>query len=199
MIAAHCVTLTGCVHSDRYVCVCMRCSGESYAGKYVPAFSYAIHEANAAHKAHLASLESSEHAHASSRHHIAQKHQAHQRAHAHAPHLRHSSRSPAPHGVPNGLTINLAGLSIGDGMMDPPTQVPGYGKYLYGLSLIDESQRDYMTAQEAKISDLMNQQQWVPAFRLFDPLMMGDEVSATQRKRARGWRCSACTVELRSQ
>lgn len=147
-------------------------------GKYVPAMSYAIHQANQAHKAHLA-LESTEHRH------IPSRHQQHQRKHAHAPHLKHSSRSAVPHGVPNGMPINLAGLSIGDGMMDPLTQVPGYGQYLFGLSLIDESQRDYMTAQEAKIVDLMNQQQWVPAFQLFDPLMMGDEVSRAFGLRAR--------------
>ena len=98
------------------------------SGKYVPAFSMAVHEAN------LAGVD-----------------------------------------LPNGQPIPLVGLSIGDGMMDPRSQVPGYGSLLFGLSLIDEKQRDYMTSVEKEIIALVDQQRWVEAFRLFDPLMMSDE------------------------
>ena len=77
--------------------------------------------------------------------------------------------------LPNGRPIPLVGLSIGDGMMDPRSQVPGYGSLLFGLSLIDEKQRDYMTSVEKDIIALVDQQRWIDAFRLFDPLMMSDE------------------------
>lgn len=130
-------------------------TGESYAGKYVPAFSYAIHQANAAHAAYIASSPLED-----GFVHVAGQ---------------HCSRSAAPFNLPNGQPFPLAGLSIGDGMMDPITQVPGYGDYLYGLSLIDQEQRDYMTEVENKIVGLIQQEQWIPAFRIFDPLMMSDE------------------------
>lgn len=77
-------------------------------------------------------------------------------------------------GLPNGRPFPLVGLSIGDGMMDPRSQVPGYGSLLFGLSLIDEKQRDYMTSVEKEIIALVDQQRWIDAFRLFDPLMMSD-------------------------
>ena len=51
---------------------------------------------------------------------------------------------------------------------------PGYGDLLFGLSLIDMAQRDYMVSVEAQIVSLIQQQQWAAAFELFDPLLMGD-------------------------
>jgi len=78
-------------------------------------------------------------------------------------------------GLPNGRPFPLAGLAIGDGMMDPRTQLPGYGSLLFGLSLIDEKQRDYMSDVERQIIALVDQERWIEAFRLFDPLMMSDE------------------------
>lgn len=60
-------------------------------------------------------------------------------------------------------------------MVDPLTQVPGYGDLLFGLSLIDSDQRAYMTKVENSIVDMINAEEWLQAFNTFDPLMMGDE------------------------
>lgn len=134
-----------------YIC------GESYAGKYVPAFSYAIHTANQEHKKYAA-------AHPSRMHHARKHHKD----------AKHSPRSPAPHNLPNAIQIPLTGISIGDGMIDPLTQVPGYGQLLFGLSLIDMAQRDYMVGVENSIVQMIQNEQWLEAFETFDPLMMGD-------------------------
>jgi vitellogenic carboxypeptidase-like protein len=134
-----------------YIC------GESYAGKYIPAFAYAIHQANAAHKEYVAA-----HPHYHPKKHASKQQQ-------------HTFKSAAPYNVPNGIAIPLAGISIGDGMMDPVTQVPGYGSLLFGLSLIDEDQRAYMEGVENNIVSLIQDEQYLLAFQQFDPLMMGDE------------------------
>jgi len=70
--------------------------------------------------------------------------------------------------------INLKGISIGDGMMDPVTQIPGYGDLAYSLSLADENQRAVIQNYEKKIVAHINIGQFIPAFRLFDELMNGD-------------------------
>ena len=84
--------------------------------------------------------------------------------------------------MPNGIPIPLEGISIGDGMMDPITQIPGYGALLFGLSLIDADQKAYMEKVEAQIVDCAQNERWLEGFRLFDPLMMGDEVRYTVRE-----------------
>lgn len=71
-----------------YIC------GESYAGKYVPALATVVHQANLAHDRFVAD------------------HPHYQPAKRHA-HQKHTSKSPAPHNVPNGKPIPLVGLSIG--------------------------------------------------------------------------------------
>ncbi len=133
-------------------------AGESYAGKYVPAFSYAIHQANLKHAAYLEAHPSFKPSPLTSE-----------------IHSKHSYESPAPYNVPHALPIPLAGLSIGDGSMDPITQIPGYGMLLFGLSMIDESQRLYFETVEGHIVELIKAGKYVEAFRLFDPLMMSDE------------------------
>ena len=39
---------------------------------------------------------------------------------------------------PNNQYVNLVGLSIGDGMMDPLTQTQGYADLMYQLGIMDE-------------------------------------------------------------
>jgi len=96
-------------------------TGESYAGKYVPALSYAIHKDN------------------------------------------QDSAKP----------INLAGLAIGNGLVDPGNQLH-YGDYLYQLGLIDSEQREYFRSEEERGRSLIAAADWMGAFHVFDELLNGD-------------------------
>ncbi|KAK4329124.1 hypothetical protein Pmani_000504 [Petrolisthes manimaculis] len=97
-------------------------TGESYAGKYVPALAYTIHKNN-----------------------------------------------PAAN-----LKINLQGLAIGDGLCDPVTMTD-YGDLLYQVGLIDSLDKEYFKNQSDQIVSLINKQQWLQAFTLFDDLLNGDK------------------------
>ncbi|XP_034030898.1 probable serine carboxypeptidase CPVL [Thalassophryne amazonica] len=97
-------------------------TGESYAGKYVPAISYYIHKNNPTAK----------------------------------------------------VKINLKGMAIGDGLCDPEGMLGGYGDFLYQTALIDELQREYVMQQTDISVQLIQQQKWVEAFKVFDSLLNGD-------------------------
>ncbi|CAG4931554.1 venom serine carboxypeptidase [Colias croceus] len=96
-------------------------TGESYAGKYVPALAYTIHKKNPSAK----------------------------------------------------IKINLKALAIGNGLSDPEHQVL-YSQYLYQIGLIDWNQVKVFEEYENKVTDLIKQKQWIPAFEAFDTLLNGD-------------------------
>lgn len=96
-------------------------SGESYAGKYVPAVAYTIHRSNPS---------------------AAQK-------------------------------INLAGLTIGNGLCDPEHQLK-YSDYLYQLGLIDLNSKVKVQEMEAQGVKYIQNKQWPEAFKVFDDLLNGD-------------------------
>ncbi|KAK7080869.1 hypothetical protein SK128_028084 [Halocaridina rubra] len=99
-------------------------TGESYAGKYVPAITYTIHQNNpkAAKK------------------------------------------------------INLKGMAIGDGLCDPVTMT-NYGDFLYHVGLIDENDQKYFKEQSNLAIKYINEEKWLEAFKVFDSLLNGDEIS----------------------
>jgi len=132
-------------------------TGESYAGKYVPAFAYAVHQANEAYISYAVQHPD----------HAERARQQHRVGVA-------TFRDPAPHNVPNGMPFPLTGIVIGDGMMDPQTQIPGYGELLYNFGMITAEQRDYMISVEQKVLQLANEGKRVEAFHVFDALMMSD-------------------------
>lgn len=99
-------------------------TGESYAGKYVPALSYAIHQFN-----------------------------------------KKADRS----------RINLQGLAIGNGLVDPGNQLH-YGDYLYQLGLIDSQAKDHFHVQEDLARLYIAQGNWTQAFMCFDSLLNGDKI-----------------------
>jgi len=103
--------------SDFYV------TGESYAGKYVPAIATYIDQQNK--------------------------------------------------GTPT-IRINLKGVSIGDGMMDPITQATAYSGLLYQLGLANENERTVIEDYENRIINFIKQNQLVEAFNVFDELINGD-------------------------
>uniref|UniRef100_A0A8C5CSD3 Carboxypeptidase vitellogenic like n=2 Tax=Gadus morhua TaxID=8049 RepID=A0A8C5CSD3_GADMO len=97
-------------------------TGESYAGKYVPAISYYIHKHNPIAK----------------------------------------------------VKINLKGMAIGDGLCDPELMLGGYAEFLYQTGLVDELQKQYVEEQTSRGTQLIQQQKWLEAFKVFDSLLNGD-------------------------
>lgn len=99
-------------------------TGESYAGKYIPALGYTIHNAN---------------------------------------------RDPQ-----RNLTINLKGMLIGDGLVDPVNMVGVYSQLLFQMSLLDTNEASYFSAQTDKAIEYIHQGQYLQAFEVFDFLLNGD-------------------------
>lgn len=71
--------------------------------------------------------------------------------------------------------INLQGLAIGNGLVDPGNQLH-YGDYLYQLGLIDSNARDYFHQQEDTCRKFIENEDWNGAFFCFDSLLNGDVV-----------------------
>ncbi|GAB6021024.1 hypothetical protein CHUAL_003661 [Chamberlinius hualienensis] len=94
-------------------------TGESYAGKYVPAISYKIMQEN-----------------------------------------------PTAN-----LKINLKGLAIGDGWIDPVTQFD-YGDYLYNVGLIDKTQRAVFYEQQVQMVQAINDGDYINALSHNDALLL---------------------------
>lgn len=97
-------------------------SGESYAGKYVPAVAYAIHTA-----------------------------------------------------VQPRVKINLKGIAIGDGMVDPSTMFD-YADFLYQIGLVDSNQAAYIREASQKAKQFIDDGRYLDAFYIFDALLNGDVV-----------------------
>jgi len=74
----------------------------------------------------------------------------------------------------NQTYINLKGLSIGDGMMDPLTQTQGYADMWYQISIADENQVKEGRLYEARIKDFILREDWISAFHVFDMYLNGD-------------------------
>jgi len=101
-------------------------TGESYAGKYVPAFAYKIHQENTRLKQEKGSRK-----------------------------------------------INLKGLAIGDGLIDPISQ-NSYGDYLYNIGLVDGAQKHQFDEYSNNIITAINNKDYLGAFNLFDAVLDGD-------------------------
>lgn len=100
-------------------------SGESYAGKYVPAIAHAIDTAA-------------------------------------APRVK----------------VNLRGIAIGDGMVDPETMY-NYADFLYQIGLVDQRQADYIRDKTEQAVDDIKHGRYLDAFLIFDELINGDITSKT--------------------
>lgn len=96
-------------------------TGESYAGKYVPALAYTIHN-------HF-----------------------------------NGAQPPAQ-------KINLKGLAIGNGFVDPYHQLK-YGNYLFSLGLIDAKTRDWFFKIEMNARECIKKTNFGCALKAFDSLM----------------------------
>lgn len=107
-------------------------SGESYAGKYVPAIGYAIHQDNK---------------------------------------CREDDQRISYDGKKK-PRINLKGLTIGNGFIDPVHQL-NYGDYLYQLGLIDTNGRRAFIKYENQAIDCIKKRDFQCAFDAFEKTMFG--------------------------
>jgi vitellogenic carboxypeptidase-like protein len=98
-------------------------TGESYAGKYVPAIAYRIHVENK--------------------------------------------------GNPK-VKINLKGVAIGDGLVDPVNMFNGYGDLLYQFGMVDENEKAHIDNETGRGVEFMRSGDFYDAFLVFDRLMNGD-------------------------
>jgi vitellogenic carboxypeptidase-like protein len=98
-------------------------AGESYAGKYVPAFAWTVHENN--------------------------------------------KKNPA-------VFVNLKGISIGDGGMDPKTMFTGYSDLLYYVGFADDRQVKVLKDYEHRIAKAIERKEWAAGFKVFDEMLNGD-------------------------
>lgn len=76
--------------------------------------------------------------------------------------------------APASQYINLWGLSIGDGMMDPRTQTQGMSAAWFQLSIIDRQQMLIGEEYEKRIRQLIDLELWIDAFNVWDEFLNGD-------------------------
>ena len=116
-------------------------TGESYAGKYVPATAYTVMVRNedAVRRRDLAATKG-------------------------------AAGSLADYGF-----INLKGLSVGDGAMDPPSQFSrGFGDLLWYTGMVDEKERKQFHTYESRIQASLAADDADSAFAYFDEMLNGD-------------------------
>mmetsp|Transcript_43911 Transcript_43911/g.125179 ORF Transcript_43911/g.125179 Transcript_43911/m.125179 type:complete len:480 (+) Transcript_43911:66-1505(+) len=70
--------------------------------------------------------------------------------------------------------INLRGIAIGDGAMDPPAQFRGFGDLLFHLGMADEAERQQFRTYEASIQERLKSGDNLGAFEVFDEMLNGD-------------------------
>jgi vitellogenic carboxypeptidase-like protein len=99
-------------------------TGESYAGKWVPACAYTVHERNK--------------------------------------------------GLLADQRINLKGIAIGDGAMNPREQFRGFGDLLWFMGMVDESERVEFGKYEARMQVAFQAGDNISAFEAFDEMLNGD-------------------------
>ena len=69
------------------------------------------------------------------------------------------------------VRIRLEGLSVGDGLMDPLTQVSGYGELLYNEGMASYDELMYWQQQEARMVELLKAGQNDEAFQIVSPTL----------------------------
>jgi len=72
--------------------------------------------------------------------------------------------------------INLKGIAIGDGAIDPAVQMQGFGQLLWHLGMVDEKERKQFDHYEKIIKDALDgsNKNFVGAFEAFDEMLNGD-------------------------
>eukprot|EP01100_Stratorugosa_tubuloviscum_P010006 TRINITY_DN423_c0_g3_i1.p1 TRINITY_DN423_c0_g3~~TRINITY_DN423_c0_g3_i1.p1 ORF type:complete len:460 (-),score=215.31 TRINITY_DN423_c0_g3_i1:120-1499(-) len=75
----------------------------------------------------------------------------------------------------NNKKINLKGLAIGDGIIDPLTQFTDFGNLLFYLSMVDELQAQKFKQYDSNITNLLLAERYLDAFHVFDEELNGDK------------------------
>ena len=70
--------------------------------------------------------------------------------------------------------INLRGLSIGDGAVDPAQQFSGYGATLLAWGMISADERAVFDAYDARVASALAAGDALSAFAVFDEMLNGD-------------------------
>ena len=70
--------------------------------------------------------------------------------------------------------INLAGISIGDGSIDPEIQFKSMGDLWFRMGLISLNQKAEVAAYESRFEAAVKAKEYVRAFHIFDELLNGD-------------------------
>ncbi|XP_067649438.1 probable serine carboxypeptidase CPVL isoform X2 [Haliotis asinina] len=71
------------------------------------------------------------------------------------------------------ISINLKGLFIGAGFIDPISMIPAYADYLFNVGLFDENERQYFHGQIQKITELVKAKDFKKAMDIFYAAMLG--------------------------
>jgi len=75
---------------------------------------------------------------------------------------------------PNNQFVNLVGISVGDGMMDPITQTQGYATLLYELGMMDEQEVVNGRLYENNVEKYILLEEYETAFTYFDQYLNDD-------------------------
>ena len=71
-------------------------------------------------------------------------------------------------------SINLAGLLVGDGCLEPKIQFTNISSLAYYMGFADSNERAVLKGYENKIAALIASADFVGAFRVFDEMLNGD-------------------------
>ncbi|CAK0888283.1 unnamed protein product, partial [Prorocentrum cordatum] len=72
--------------------------------------------------------------------------------------------------------INLKGIAIGDGAMNPAEQFKGFGDLLWFNGMVDEVEKAQLQAYEARIQEALKASDTVGADEIFDEMLNGSHV-----------------------
>jgi vitellogenic carboxypeptidase-like protein len=74
----------------------------------------------------------------------------------------------------NQTSINLKGIAIGDGALDPAIQFTDLSNLVYYLAMADQQEREVIRGYERRIRETTQAGEWKLAFEAFDEMMNGD-------------------------
>lgn len=74
----------------------------------------------------------------------------------------------------NKTSINLKGIAIGDGALDPRIQFTDISNLVFYLAMADQQEREVIQGYERRIGNHIDNKEWKKAFEVFDELMNGD-------------------------
>lgn len=83
------------------------------------------------------------------------------------------SRSIHQNNLNSSIKINLKGLTIGNGLIDPIHQMI-YSNYLHGIALIDGGQKPKFNKLQSKVIHLMKKEKWLQANHALSDLISGE-------------------------